>query len=81
MTKFVEVGGIEFDCDWYPEEGDDGSQYVVLETVYVGEVDISKVISSMWWSKIQDALSRKLEDDHIDARLDAELDRLEAWGV
>jgi len=77
----VNVGGIDFDCGWYAEEDYDGVPYIVLDSVSVNGVDITGVVASDWWDKIEKELIDVLEDNRKSARLDAELNRLEAYGV
>ena len=49
----VSVGGIDFDCGWYAEEGDNGQSYPVLESVSVGGINITDVIDVDWLDKIK----------------------------
>ncbi len=77
----VSVGGIDFDCGWYAEEGDNGQSYPVLESVSVGGINITDVIDSGWWNKIEDELEKVLDADRKALRYEAELDRHEAYGI
>lgn len=77
----VSVGGIDFDCGWYAEEGDDGQSYPVLESVSVGGINITDVIDVDWLDRIQVDLEKVLDADRKALRYEAELDRHEAYGV
>ncbi len=83
MTTTTEVilDGISFDCGWYVDEDAYGDSYVVLESVSVNGADLTGIISVDWWGVIERQLVKDLDDANEAAKLDAELDRLEAWGV
>ena len=59
----IELGGIVFDCFWEVEESDAGETYPVLSGVYVGDQNITDIISREWWNKIEKVLVDKLEED------------------
>lgn len=81
ISTEIEIDGIVFDCDWYTDEDDRGNTWVELSSVSVNGQDITGIISHEWWDKIEKELIKYLENEREEAKLDAELDRLEAWGV
>jgi len=81
MSETIKLGGIAFDCDYRIDEDDHGNEYLVLETVKVNGQDISGIISEEWWEKLEKELAKDLEGQQNDLKLDAELSRLEAYGI
>ena len=81
MSEIIKLDGITFECDYYVDEDYHGDEYVVLETVKVNGQDISGVISEEWWEKLEKELTKDLEGQQNDLKLDAELSRLEAYGI
>lgn len=86
--RTVTVGGIEFEVVFsyeppqvktFDQEGFDAEVYI--EEVYVGCVDITEIISREWITKLEDAVLKDIDRERNDYVLEAELDRLEAWGV
>jgi hypothetical protein len=76
----ITLGGIDFDCEFaWVEDGD--SSYAMLESARVKGVDISEVLSETWVFAIEDEIERVLKERNEDDKLDAELDRLEAYGI
>lgn len=76
----ITLGGIDFDCDFlWVEDGD--SSYAMLEAVRVKGVNIAEILSEEWAFAIEDEIERVLKERKEEAKLDAELDRLEAWGI
>ena len=59
----IELEGITFDCFWEVEESDAGETYPVLSGVYVGDQNITDIISYEWWNKIESVLVEQLEED------------------
>ena len=77
----VRLDGVTFDCHWYEDEDNLGSSYVQLESVYVNGVDLTGFLSEECWQDLEEKLTKQLEDDIEDMKLDAELSRLEAYGI
>lgn len=59
----LSIDGITFDCFWEVEESDAGETYPVLAGVYVGDQNITDVISREWWNKLESVLVKQLEED------------------
>lgn len=59
----LNIDGITFDCYWEVEESDAGETYPVLSGVYVGDQNITDIISYEWWNKIESVLVEQLEED------------------
>lgn len=59
----IELGGITFDCFWEVEESDSGETYPFLTDVYVGDQNITDIISYEWFNKIESVLVEQLEED------------------
>jgi hypothetical protein len=59
----IEIENIVFDCFWEAQESDAGETYPVLAGVYVGDQNITDIISREWWNKIEKVLVDKLEED------------------
>lgn len=81
VSTEIEIDGIVFDCDWYADEDDRGDTWVELAAVSVGGQDLTGIISQEWWNKIEKELTKHLEDEREERKMEAELDRLEAWGI
>ncbi len=77
----VECGGIRFDCEWDVDEDYSGESFVILTSVSIDNQDISEIIASAWWEKIEDQLIKNIEAHNKEMKFEAELDRCEAWGV
>ena len=76
----VTIDGITFDCQWYADD-DHLGEWVELESVYVNGQDLTGIISHEWWCKIEAQLIKKLEQEKADMKMEADLDRFEAWGI
>ena len=76
----ITIDGITFDCEWYADYDHTG-EWIELSQVLVGGQDLTGIISSEWWCKIEAQLIKKLEQETADMKMDAELDRFEAWGI
>ena len=59
----IELGGITFDCFWEAQESDAGETYPILAGVYVGDQNMTDIISREWWNKIEKVLVDKLEEN------------------
>lgn len=81
MSDTIKIDGITFECDYRIDEDNHGDDYLVLEGVKIGDQDITDIISEEWWEKIEQRLSNRLKGYQDDLKLDAELSRLEAYGV
>jgi len=77
----IKVDGIVFDCHWYGDNDCLGNSYVQLDSVHVNGADLTGIISMEWWNMLEEKLTEQLLDDINDMKLDAELSRLEAYGV
>jgi hypothetical protein len=77
----IKVDGIVFDCHWYEDDDGLGNSYVQLDSVHVNGADLTGIISEEWWNMLEEKLTKQLLDDIDDMKLDAELSRLEAYGV
>lgn len=77
----IKVDGIVFDCHWYADDDGLGNSYVQLDSVHVNGADLTGIISEEWWNMLEEKLTKQLLDDINDMKLDAELSRLEAYGV
>ena len=77
----VECGGIRFDCEWDVDVDYSGESFVILTSVSIDNQDISEIIASAWWEKIEDQLIKNIEAHNKEMKFEAELDRCEAWGV
>ena len=80
MSDTIKIDGITFECDYRIEEDFTGD-YVVLEGVKINDQDITDIISEEWWEKIEQRLSNSIKGYQDDLKLDAELSRLEAYGI
>lgn len=81
MSDTIKIDGITFECDYRIDEDNHGDDYLVLEGVKIGDQDITDIISEEWWEKIEQRLSKRLKGYQDDLKLDAELSRLEAYGI
>lgn len=72
----IKIDGLTFDCTWIDEDGD-----VRLETVSIDGQDLSEIIAHVWWDRIEAAVIAGVKKRRVEDRLEAELDRNEAWGV
>jgi len=77
----VKLDGVTFDCEWYEDEDDRGNSYVQLSSVYVNGIDLTGFLSDECWHDLEEKLTKQLYDDIEDMKLDAELSRLEAYGI
>ena len=77
----VKLDGVTFDCYWYEDEDDHGSSYVQLVSVDVNGVDLTGFLSEECWHDLEEKLTKQLDADIEDMKLDAELSRLEAYGI
>lgn len=64
MTTMTEatIGGITFDCEWYVDDDGLGSNWVELQSVYVGGQDLTGIINHEWWDKIEKLLVKYYEE-------------------
>lgn len=81
MQTEIKVDGIVFDCHWYEDDDGFGSSYVQLDSVHVNGADLTGFLSDECWRDLEEKLTKQLEDDIEDMKLDAELSRLEAYGL
>jgi len=81
MSETIKLDGITFECDYRTDEDDHGNEYVVLEGVKINDQDITDIISEEWWDKLEKALEKALKGYQDDLKLDADLSRLEAYGI
>ena len=59
----LNIDGIIFDCYWETEENDHGDSYFFLASVFVGDQDITEILSYEWFNKIEKVLVKQLEEE------------------